>query len=110
MNSTPILAIYVQLWPILTTHQHWIFPLNQLTIFTELPLLYSHLLLIKGSYPAISSITSKWEKPSALLKSLIKLTVALIKTRGFSRFISPWCSLSDPEMCESPESSCFVGR
>ena len=47
MNSTPILPIHVQLWPILTTHQHWILPLNQLTTFTESPLLYSHLLSIK---------------------------------------------------------------
>lgn len=72
MNSTPILSIYVQLWSIVTTRQHWIFPLNQYTTFTELPLLYSHFLSIKSSYPTVSRITSKWEKPVALIKPLAK--------------------------------------
>ena len=72
MNSTPTLPIYVQLWLILTVHQHWIFPLNQLITFTELPLLYSHLLSIGSSYPIVSSSTLKWENPLALIKSLAK--------------------------------------
>ena len=72
MNSTPILPIYVQLWVMITLHQLEIFPLNQSTTFAELHLLYSHLPLIESSYPIVSSITSKWEKPVALIKSLAK--------------------------------------
>ena len=68
MNSTPTLPIYVQLWLIpldLSTQ-----PVNY--IYRIIPLLYSHLLSIESSYPIVSSVASRWEKPVALIKSLAK--------------------------------------
>lgn len=71
MSSTPILLIYVQLWLILTDHQLGTFRLNQSITFTEIPLSTLQFFTVNIVY-IVSSITSKWEKPVALIKSLAK--------------------------------------
>ena len=71
MSSTPILLIYVQLWLIQTDHQLGTFRLNQSITFTEIPLSTLQFFTVNIVY-IVSSITSKWEKPVALIKSLAK--------------------------------------
>ena len=71
MSSTPILLIYVQLWLIQTDHQLGTFRLNQSITFTEIPLSTLQFFTVNIVY-IVSRITSKWEKPVALIKSLAK--------------------------------------